>query len=79
VATASGSAWEGWLGLGLIGFVIGKLLATLWGPHFPRYVVLLTEDAVRGFFVTMAICTIASILGSTLVKKDRDKDKEKEG
>jgi putative ABC transport system permease protein len=50
------------LGLGLIGFLAGKLVATLWGPYFPRYVVLLTEDAVRGFIVTMVICALASIL-----------------
>ncbi|MBI4204733.1 MAG: ABC transporter permease [Betaproteobacteria bacterium] len=62
-ATIAGMILQEALGLGLIGFVIGKLLATLWGPHFPRYVVLLTEDAVRGFIVTMVICTIASILG----------------
>ena len=62
-ATIAGMILQEALGLGLIGFVSGKLLATLWSPHFPRYVVLLTEDAVRGFIVTMVICTIASILG----------------
>lgn len=61
--TIAGMILQEALGLGLIGFVSGKLLATLWGPHFPRYVVLLTEDAVRGFIATMVICTIASILG----------------
>jgi putative ABC transport system permease protein len=61
--TISGMILQEALGLGLLGFVIGKLLATLWGPYFPRYVVLLTEDAVRGFLVTMAICTVASVLG----------------
>ncbi|MBI4195997.1 MAG: ABC transporter permease [Betaproteobacteria bacterium] len=61
--TIAGMILQEALGLGLIGFVIGKLLATLWGPHFPRHVVLLTEDAVRGFIVTVVICTIASVLG----------------
>lgn len=61
--TIAGMILQEALGLGLIGFVIGKLAATLWGPHFPKYVVLLTEDAVRGFIATMAICAIASILG----------------
>jgi len=51
------------LGLGIIGFAIGKLAATLWGPHFPKYVVLIAEDAVRGFAATMVICTVASFLG----------------
>lgn len=61
--TIAGMVLQEALGLGLAGFIIGKLLATLWGPHFPRYVVLLTEDAVRGFVATMTICAIASILG----------------
>ena len=61
--TIAGMILQEALGLGLIGFVVGKLAATLWGPHFPKYVVLLTEDAVRGFIATMAICAMASILG----------------
>ena len=62
-STIAGMILQEALGLGLIGFLIGKLAATLWGPHFPKFVVLLTEDAVRGFIVTMAICALASILG----------------
>ena len=61
--TIAGMILQEALGLGIIGFAIGKLAATLWGPHFPKYVVLLTEDAVRGFAATMVICTIASFLG----------------
>lgn len=61
--TIAGMILQEALGLGIIGFAIGKLAATLWGPHFPKYVVLLTEDAVRGFVATMVICTIASFLG----------------
>jgi putative ABC transport system permease protein len=49
------------LGLGLIGFVVGKTAATLWGPLFPRYVLLIPEDAVRGFILVMLICSLASI------------------
>ena len=60
--TIAGMILQQALGLGLIGFLAGKLVATLWGPHFPRYVVLLTEDAVRGFIVTMAICALASVV-----------------
>jgi putative ABC transport system permease protein len=51
------------LGLGIIGFVIGKLAATAWAPAFPKYVLLLPEDAVRAFAITLAICTLASLLG----------------
>jgi putative ABC transport system permease protein len=61
--TIAGMILQEALGLGIIGFAIGKLAATLWGPHFPKYVVLLTEDAIRGFAVTMVICAIASFLG----------------
>src|SRR5574340_740441 len=49
------------LGLGLIGFVVGKTAATLWGPLFPRYVLLIPEDAIRGFLLVMLICSLASI------------------
>ncbi len=50
------------LGLGLIGFAVGKIAATIWGPAFPRYVLLEPGDAVRGFVIVMAVCTIASTL-----------------
>ena len=50
------------LGLGVIGFVVGKVAATLWAPVFPKFVLLLTQDAVLGFIATMLICTLASTL-----------------
>ena len=50
------------LGLGLIGFAIGKIAATIWGPAFPRYVLLEPGDAVRGFVIVMVVCTLASTL-----------------
>lgn len=49
------------LGLGLIGFMVGKLSATLWAPLFPKYVLLITEDAIRGFLLVMLMCALASI------------------
>jgi putative ABC transport system permease protein len=48
------------LGLGAIGFISGKIAATLWAPVFPKYVLLETGDAIRGFFIVMAICVLAS-------------------
>ena len=36
------------LGLGVIGFVIGKLAATAWAPIFPKFVLLQTGDALTG-------------------------------
>jgi putative ABC transport system permease protein len=50
------------LGLGLIGFVVGKISATLWAPIFPKYVLLLPEDAVRGLIAVMVICSMASVM-----------------
>ena len=59
--TISGMILQQSLGLGLIGFVVGKTAATLWGPLFPRYVLLIPEDAIRGFILVMLICSLASI------------------
>jgi putative ABC transport system permease protein len=50
------------LGLGLIGFAVGKIAATLWGPAFPRYVLLEPGDAVGGFVIVMLVCLVASTL-----------------
>ena len=50
------------LGLGLIGFMVGKTVATLWAPYFPKYVLLEPGDAVRGFAAVMTLCAMASTL-----------------
>ncbi|WP_353140041.1 ABC transporter permease [Limnohabitans sp.] len=50
------------LGLGLIGFVVGKVAATFWAPVFPKFVLLEQGDAVTGFIVTLLICALASTL-----------------
>jgi len=50
------------LGLGVIGFFVGKFAATLWAPVFPKYVLLETTDALRAFAVTLVICALASVL-----------------
>ncbi|MEX1993177.1 MAG: ABC transporter permease [Steroidobacteraceae bacterium] len=50
------------LGLGLIGFAVGKIAATIWGPAFPRYVLLEPRDAVGGFVIVMLVCVLASTL-----------------
>jgi putative ABC transport system permease protein len=50
------------LGLGFIGFFVGKFAATLWAPVFPKYVLLQTNDAVVAFGLTLAICALASVL-----------------
>ena len=50
------------LGLGVIGFAVGKIAATIWGPAFPRYVLLEPWDAVLGFGIVMLVCVLASTL-----------------
>jgi putative ABC transport system permease protein len=50
------------LGLGVIGFFVGKFAATLWAPAFPKHVLLLTGDAVSAFALTVLICALASVV-----------------
>ena len=57
------------VGLGAIGFVVGKIAATLWSPFFPRYVLLEPGDAIRGFLAVMVISVLASILAITAALK----------
>ena len=57
------------VGLGAIGFVVGKIAATLWSPFFPRYVLLEPGDAIRGFIIVMVISVLASILAITAALK----------
>ena len=60
--TIAGMILQQALGLGLIGFVVGKIAATAWAPIFPKYVLLLPGDAVSGFAAVMLICALASTL-----------------
>ena len=60
--TIAGMIMQQALGLGVIGFVIGKIAATFWAPIFPKYVLLESGDAIRGFFAIMVICVLASLL-----------------
>ena len=50
------------IGLGLIGFVIGKIAATFWAPVFPKYILLEPSDAAIGFVLIMVICVLASLI-----------------
>jgi putative ABC transport system permease protein len=50
------------LALGLIGYIVGQVSATLWAPFFPRHVLLESGDAVRGLVVTLVVCALASVL-----------------
>jgi len=61
-STIAGMILQQALGLGLIGFVVGKVAATVWAPIFPKFVLLLTQDAVTGLLATLLICALASTL-----------------
>jgi putative ABC transport system permease protein len=60
--TIAGMILQQAMGLGLIGFMVGKTAATVWAPFFPKFVLLEAGDAVRGFIVVMLICALASTL-----------------
>ncbi len=60
--TIAGMIMQQAVGLGLIGFVVGKVSATIWAPMFPKYVLLESGDALRGFIAIVIICILASLL-----------------
>lgn len=60
--TIAGMILQQAMGLGAIGFVIGKVAATFWAPVFPKYVLLEPADAMRGLVAVMVICALASTL-----------------
>jgi putative ABC transport system permease protein len=48
--------------LGIIGFAVGKVVATVAAPWFPKYVLLLPGDTARGFVAVLALCMLASLV-----------------
>ena len=60
--TIAGMILQQALGLGLIGFEVGKVAAKIWAPIFPKFVLLLTQDALAGLAATLPICALASTL-----------------
>ncbi len=57
------------LGLGLIGFVVGKVAASVWAPVFPKYVLLESGDAARGLVAVVVLCALASTLAIRVALK----------
>jgi len=53
---------EAW-GLGLIGFLVGKVAATMWAPLFPKHIEFVFTDTIISFILTLFICTLASLIG----------------
>ena len=60
--TIAGMILQQALGLGFIGFLVGKTAATVWAPFFPKFVLLEPGDALRGFVAVMLFCALASTL-----------------
>jgi putative ABC transport system permease protein len=58
--TIAGMILQQALGLGVIGFIVGKLSASVWAPLFPKYVRLETLDAAIGFVLVLTVCALAS-------------------
>ena len=50
------------VGLGLIGFLVGRTAAGLWAPYFPKYVLLIPGDSLRGLAIVVGICVLASLI-----------------
>lgn len=57
------------LGLGLIGFIVGKIASSFWAPVFPKYVLLLPADSLRGFIAVLVICSLASLIAIRVALK----------
>jgi len=68
--TIAGMIMQQAIALGLIGFVVGKITATLlMAPIFPKYVLLEPLDSVKGFFAVLVICVLASIFAIRMALK----------
>ncbi len=67
--TIAGMILQQALGLGLIGFIVGKVSATLWAPVFPKYVLLESADAILGLLAVILICALASTLAIRIALK----------
>lgn len=51
------------IALGVIGFIVGKITATLFmAPIFPKHVLLEPLDSIFGFLIVVVICILSSII-----------------
>ena len=61
--TIAGMIMQQAIALGVIGFVVGKISATLlMAPIFPKYVLLEPLDSVKGLVAVVLICILASLI-----------------
>ncbi len=57
------------LALGIIGFMVGKVVATFAAPNFPKYVLLIPQDSLIGFVALMVISLLASSVAIRMALK----------
>lgn len=57
------------LALGVIGFAVGKITATFAAPLFPKYVLLIPQDAITGFIAVLVISALASLAAIRMALK----------
>jgi putative ABC transport system permease protein len=67
--TIAGMIMQQALALGVIGFAVGKISATFAAPLFPKYVLLMPQDSLRGFVAVMVICALASVIAIRMALK----------
>ncbi len=67
--TIAGMILQQALVLGVIGFVVGKISATFAAPVFPKYVLLVPDDTVAGFFSILVICVLSSLVAIRMALK----------
>ncbi len=61
--TIAGMILQQAIALGVIGFVVGKIVATLFmAPIFPKYVLLEPLDSIFGFIAVILICVLSSVI-----------------
>lgn len=67
--TIAGMIMQQAIALGVIGFMVGKVVATFAAPNFPKYVLLIPQDSVIGFIALMIICMLASSIAIRMALK----------
>lgn len=68
--TIAGMIMQQAIALGLIGFVVGKISATLlMAPIFPKHVLLEPLDSLLGFAAVLIICILASLIAIRVALK----------
>jgi putative ABC transport system permease protein len=67
--TIAGMIMQQAVALGVIGFMVGKVVATYAAPNFPKYVLLIPQDSLIGFIALMIISLLASSIAIRMALK----------